>query len=50
MYFTLKALNIPEDELPQIADDAVKLPDYSVNPRVPDRDRIFDMLKLAYDR
>lgn len=50
MYFTLKALNIPEDEVPEIADDAVRLPDYSVNPRVPDRDTIFDMLKLAYDR
>jgi len=50
MYSTLKGLNIPQDELPMIADDAVKLPDYSVNPRVPDRDTIFDMIKLAYDR
>ncbi|UCD32778.1 MAG: iron-containing alcohol dehydrogenase [Desulfobacterales bacterium] len=50
MYFTLKSLNIPEDELAGIADDSVKLPDYTVNPRVPDRDKIFDMLKMAYDR
>jgi len=50
MYFTLKSLNVPEDELPAIADDSVKLPDYSVNPRVPDRDKIFDLIKLAYDR
>ena len=50
MYFTLKGLNIPEEELPEIADDAVKLPDYTVNPRVPDRDTIFDMLKMARDR
>lgn len=50
MYFTLKSLNVPEGELPAIADDSVKLPDYSVNPRVPDRDTILDLLKLAYDR
>ncbi len=50
MYFTLKDLDVPEDELPAIADDLVKLPDYTVNPRVPDRDAIFGMLTTAYDR
>ena len=50
MYFTLKDLDVPEDELPAIADDSVKLPDYTVNPRVPDRDAIFGMLTTAYDR
>ncbi len=50
MYFTLKDLDVPEDELPAIADDSVKLPDYPVNPRVPDRDAIFGMLTTAYDR
>lgn len=50
MYFTLKSLDVPEEELPAIADDSVKLPDYSVNPKVPDRDTILDLLKMAYDR
>lgn len=50
MSFTLKGLEVPEEELPAIADDSVKLPDYTVNPRVPDRDTIFDMLTSAYDR
>ncbi|MCG8508935.1 MAG: iron-containing alcohol dehydrogenase [Rhodospirillales bacterium] len=50
MSFTLKGLKVPEDELPTIADDSVKLPDYQANPRIPDRDAIFGLLQSAYDR
>lgn len=50
MYFSLKDLNVPEGELSAIADDSVKLPDYKANPRVPDRDVIYEMLRAAYDR
>ena len=44
MYFTLEELKVPRQELPAIADDSVKLPDYTVNPKVATRDEILDML------
>lgn len=48
MSFTLKDLKVPEEELPAIADDSIKLPDYLVNPRIATRDEIYKMLKRAY--
>ncbi|HHY48075.1 MAG TPA: iron-containing alcohol dehydrogenase [Firmicutes bacterium] len=50
MWLSLEELKVPVEELPGIADDSVKLPDYKVNPRVATRDEIFDMLKASYRR
>jgi len=48
MSFTLKDLKVLEEELPAIADDSIKLPDYLVNPRIATRDEIYKMLKRSY--
>ena len=48
MYATLSDLNVDEKELKNIADDTMKLPDYSVNPKVPSRDEVFNILKRIY--
>lgn len=48
MYATLSDLNVDEKELKNIADDTMKLPDYSVNPKVPSRDEVFTILKRIY--
>ena len=48
MYSTLSNLNVDEKELENIADDTMKLPDYSVNPKVPTRDEVYGMLKRIY--
>ena len=48
MWFTLDELNVPEEELAAIADDTMKLPDYSVNPRVATRDEVYEMLKKRF--
>lgn len=50
MWLSLAELKVPKEELPVIADDAVKLPDYTVNPRVATRDEIFGMLQQSYRR
>jgi alcohol dehydrogenase class IV len=50
MWFSLEELKVPEEELGAIADDSVKLPDYTVNPRIATRDGIFEMLKASYKR
>jgi len=50
MWFDLKQLNVPEDELAAIAADSVKLPDYKANPRVPTTDEILKILKRSYSR
>lgn len=50
MWLSLEDLGVPRDELLAIADDSVRLPDYTVNPRVPTRDEIFDMLEHSYRR
>lgn len=50
MYFNLEELGVPEAELEAIADDSVELPDYEVNPRVANRDKILELLEEAYDR
>ncbi len=48
MYFTLEDLKVPQQELPAIADDSVKLPDYTVNPKVATRGEILDMLNKRF--
>jgi len=48
MSLTFKELRVPEEELAAIADDALKLPDYTVNPRIATRDEIYKMLKRSY--
>jgi len=50
MWFGLKQLNVPEDELASIAADSVKLPDYKVNPRVATVDEIVEILTRSYAR
>jgi len=48
MSLTFKELRVPEEELAAIADDALKLPDYTVNPRIATRDEIYKILKRSY--
>ncbi len=48
MSFTFKELRVPEEELAAIADDTLKLPDYTVNPRIATRNEIYKMLKRSY--
>jgi alcohol dehydrogenase class IV len=50
MLNNLNELKVPENELPGIADDSVKLPDYTVNPRIATRNEIYNMLKECYNR
>jgi len=50
MYFTLEDLKVPENEIEEIADHAMELPDYTNNPRVATRDEVFAILKKAFRR
>lgn len=44
----LSKLGVPRAELAAIADDAVKLPDYTCNPKVATRDEIFEILQKSF--
>jgi len=48
MYLSLKGLRVPENELEEIANHAMELPDYSNNPRLATRHEVFAMLKKAF--
>jgi len=50
MWFGLKDLRIPKEELPEIAEYTFKLPDYTVNPWVPTKEEVLSLLESAYSR
>ena len=50
MWFGLKDLRIPKEELPEIAEYTFKLPDYTVNPWVPTREEVLSLLESVYSR
>ncbi|WP_427365990.1 iron-containing alcohol dehydrogenase [Candidatus Caldatribacterium saccharofermentans] len=50
MWFGLEDLRIPREDLPGIVEDTFKLPDYSVNPRVPTKEDVLALLESAYSR
>ncbi len=50
MYLTLEDLKVPENEIEEIADHTMELPDYTNNPRVATRDEVFKILKKAFRR
>jgi len=48
MYLSLEDLKVPENEIEEIADHAIELPDYSNNPRLATRHEVFTILKKAF--
>jgi len=48
MYLSLEGLKVPENEIEEIADHAMELPDYTNNPRLATRDEVFKILKKAF--
>lgn len=45
---TLKAVTIPEEEIPALANQSMVLPDYKGNPRVATEDEMLELIKKAY--
>lgn len=50
MWMSLKSMGITLYDVEVIADKSRVLPDYKNNPRIADRDQIFEMLARSYDR
>jgi len=50
MYASLEGLKVPENELEEIADHTMELPDYTNNPRVATRNEVLAILKKAFRR
>ena len=50
MWLSLETLKVPRDELPDLAQASLVLPDYQNNPRIPSQDDILEMLKQCYKR
>lgn len=50
MYLSLEDLKVPENEIVEIADHAMELPDYTNNPRLATRDEVLTMLKKTFRR
>ena len=50
MWLSLKGLGATLDDASEIADNSRVLPDYRNNPRIADRDEIYQMLVRSYDR
>ncbi|UCC21955.1 MAG: iron-containing alcohol dehydrogenase [Planctomycetota bacterium] len=50
MWLTLDGLKVPEDELPQLAEQCLVLPDYKSNPKVATPDDVSEILKSSYRR
>ena len=50
MWFGLEDLKIKKQDIGKIAEDTFKLPDYSVNPRVPTKEDVLEILGKAYSR
>jgi len=50
MWLTLDDLKVPEDELPQLAEQCLVLPDYKSNPKVATLDDVSEILNSSYKR
>ncbi|MGC8778146.1 MAG: iron-containing alcohol dehydrogenase [Candidatus Caldatribacteriaceae bacterium] len=50
MWLNLQDLRIPKEDIPEIAEYTFKLPDYTVNPRVPTKADVLKILESAYSR
>lgn len=50
LWFGLEDLRVPKEDLPGIVEDTFRLPDYSVNPRVPTGEEVAAILESAYSR
>jgi alcohol dehydrogenase class IV len=50
MWLSLEGLGVTEEDVVAIADNSRVLPDYKNNPRIADRDEIYEMLSSAYRR
>lgn len=50
MWLNLKGLNVTLNDVEVIADNSRVLPDYKNNPRIADRDDIFEMLRNSFER
>lgn len=50
LWIDLKGLGIPKEDIPEIAEYTFKLPDYTVNPRVPVKEEVLQILSDAYSR
>lgn len=48
LWFSLEELGVPEDELPELAEACMVLPDYKNNPRVATLDEVMKLLKQSY--
>jgi alcohol dehydrogenase len=50
MWLDLQSLGVTEEDIIVIADNSRVLPDYKNNPRIADRDDIFQILRASYRR
>jgi len=50
MWISLKDVNMPESEIPVLAEASMVLPDYKANPRVATAEEMLDLIKSAYFR
>jgi len=50
MWLSLKGLGVTMEDVSAIADNSRVLPDYKNNPRIADREEIYEMLRSSYDR
>lgn len=50
MWLGLSDLKIPREDIPEIAEFTFKLPDYTVNPRIPSKEEVLHILESAYSR
>lgn len=50
MLLSLEDLKVKKEDVSKIVEDTFKLPDYSVNPRVPTKEDVLEILKRAYSR
>jgi alcohol dehydrogenase class IV len=50
MWLSLEGLKVPKNELPELAESCLVLPDYKNNPRVANLDEVTDILNTCYNR
>jgi hypothetical protein len=50
MDLSFKSKGVSREALPLIADDTMKLPDYTVHPKVADRDFYLTLIEKSYER
>lgn len=49
MWLTLKEKSVPEEEIPELAKAAMKLPDYKGNPRVATSEEMLELVKQSFE-